>query len=91
VGRIKAVIRVLPLRYLHGKVVARYEVDGIIFLVSTGLLKPRRSTGPSHDLSCVEEAFLFDMTFFHPIRVSRTAQTIVILRNSGISVDGRRI
>ncbi len=45
----------------------------------------------THDLDCVKEAFLFDMSRLYPHHSSWTAQTIVILEELGVRVDTRRM
>ncbi len=44
-----------------------------------------------HQLDCVKESFLFDMTFFFPHQLSWTMQTSVILEELGITLDKRRM
>ncbi len=44
-----------------------------------------------HDLDCVKEAFLFDMTYLYPHDSSWTAQFSVILKELGLNMDDRRM
>jgi hypothetical protein len=45
----------------------------------------------THDLNCVKEAFLFDLSFLYPHHASWTAQTKVILEELGLNLDERRM
>ncbi len=44
-----------------------------------------------HDLHCVKEAFLFDMTYLYPHQSSWTAQLSIILEELGLKMDERRM
>jgi hypothetical protein len=44
-----------------------------------------------HDLDCVKEAFLFDMSYLFPHHTSWTAQTQVILEELGLNLDVRQM
>jgi hypothetical protein len=49
------------------------------------------SRAQNHDLKCVKESFLFDLTHLYPHQDSWTAQTVAILRTLGVHVDERRL
>jgi hypothetical protein len=44
-----------------------------------------------HDLNCVKEAFLFDMTYLYPHDSSWTAQFSIILKELGLTMDDNRM
>jgi hypothetical protein len=45
----------------------------------------------THDLDCVKEAFLFDMTHLYPHQSSWTQQAVVILKELNIPFDAQRM
>jgi hypothetical protein len=64
-------------------------VPSVFLLVKRRLAFYKRAQ--DHDLHCVMEAFLFDMTFLHPHQSSWTAQLSIILKELGLTMDERRM